>query len=137
MERNVDLRACALGLVVKLPACAVNAGNVFIKIIGRVRIARLARNLLRFIACFSQIHIQRSGDKLLATIAATVGLPTQYSRLGLFAKPAATTTSAAISGSKIGGTGCVLSGMRFFTQSNCVVFIAGICTAVILTLLPS
>ncbi len=27
--------------------------------------------------------------------------------------------------------------IRFFTQSNCVVFIAGICTAVILTLLPS
>jgi hypothetical protein len=69
------------------------------------------------------------------TIAITVGDPTQYSRRGDFAMAAATTTFAATSGSKIGGTGCGLFGSRFFTQSNCVVFIAGMCTAVIFTLL--
>ena len=77
----------------------------------------------------------KPGTKLLPMIAFDVGQPTLISRRSLYA--AQTIASAATSGWKIGGTGCALRGSRLFTQRNCGVFSAGICTITTRTLLPS
>lgn len=137
MQRNVNLRTGALRPVVELASRAVYAGNVVIEIVRRARVARLTGDLLSLVAGLAEIHVQESREELLTDDGFDRRTPTQYSRRGRFDRPAATTTSAEISGSKMGGTGCVSLGIRFLTQSNCVVFIAGIWTTVIFTLLLS
>src|SRR3546814_5252165 len=68
------------------------------------------------------------GISLLPQIAFTAGQPTQTSRRRCF--DAQTMPRAAISGWKIGGTGCARRGMCERAQSNCGVLKADSCTIV-------